>query len=259
MLEPMRASLLPAIFLLTASTLGHAQAANSKFEVASIRPSAREVGPDYNNKITRSPGEFSARNATLRRLIAAAWQCQLKQVIGPPWLDRIEYDIQARLPEGAGTDQEPAMLRALLADRFGLKAHEETRQMQAYMLTVADSGPKIKPAQPGSPAKPGSAGLPFHGTMREFADLLAVQFSMPAPAAPGMPVKAGGPAIPVLDKTGLQGVYDFSADVRPELGTDAFTQWKRVLTEQLGLEIESRHAEVPVVIVDEANKTPTEN
>lgn len=259
MLEPMRASLLPAIFLLTASTLSLTQPANSTFEVASVRPSAREVGPDYNNMITRSPGEFSARNTTLQRLIADAWQCQLKQVIGAPWLDRNEYDIQARLPEGAGTGQEPAMLRALLADRFGLKAHEETRYKQAYVLTVAESGPKIKPAQAGLSAKPGSTGLPFHGTMREFADLLAVQFSMPAPAAPGTPVKAGGPAIPVLDKTGLYGIYDFSVDVRPELGTDAFTQWKRVLTEQLGLKIESRQTDVPVVIVDEANKTPTEN
>ena len=258
MLEPMRATVFPAIFLVVTS-LSHAQPAPSGFEVASVRPSTREVGPDYNNKITRSPGEFSGRNVTLRRLIADAWQCQLKQVIGPLWLDRNEYDIQARLPEGTGSGQEAAMLWALLAERFGLRAHEETRRMQAYVLEVGGSGPKIQPAQPGVPVEPGSSGFRFNGTMREFADLLTVQFSMPAPADPGTPVRAGGPTIPVLDKTGLQGVYEFSADVRPELGTDAFTQWKRVLTEQLGLKIESRQTEVPVVVVDNANKMPSEN
>jgi len=255
----MRALLLSAIFILAVTPLSQTQSAQSNFEVASVRPSAREVGPDYNNQITRSQGEFSARNVTLRRLIAEAWQCQLKQVIGPPWLDRNEYDIQARLPDGAGTGQEPAMLRGLLADRFGLKAHEEKRHMQAYELMVADSGPKIQPAKQGVPAKARSTGFQFHGTMREFADLLAVQFSMPAPETPNTPVKAGDPATPVIDKTGLQGVYDFTADVQPELGTDVFTQWKRVLVEQLGLKIESRQAEVPVVVVDNANKVPTEN
>jgi uncharacterized protein (TIGR03435 family) len=259
MLERMRALLLSAIFILAVTPLSQTQSAQSNFEVASVRPSAREVGPDYNNQIRRSQGEFSARNVTLRRLVAEAWQCQLKQVFGPPWLDRNEYDFQARLPEGTGADREPAMLRALLADRFGLKAHEETRQMQAYVLMVAGSGPKIQPAQQVVPAKAGGTGFRFHGTMREFADLLAVQFSIPAPENPSTPVKAGGPATPVIDKTGLQGVYDFTADVRLELGTDALTQWKRVLGEQLGLKIESRQAEVPVVVVDEVNRVPSEN
>ena len=65
--------------------------------------------------------------------------------------------------------------------------------------------------------------------------------------------------IPVLDKTGLQGVYDFSVDQRPELGTDASTGWKRVLENQLGLEIESRKARVLMVAIDNAEKTPTAN
>ena len=254
----MRALLYSAIFCFAAGAVSQTQSAPPSFEVASVRSSAREVGPDYNNKINQSPGEFSARNATLQRLIAEAWQCQLKQVIGPPWLDRNEYDIQARLPEGTDTSHEPAMLRGLLADRFGLKTHKETRHQQAYVLMVADGGPKIHPAREGDPVHSGQ-GMSFRGTMREFADLLAVQFSMPAPADPRTPVKAGGPARLVLDNTGLQGIYDFSVDVRPEMGTDAFTQWKRVLAEQFGLKIESRQAEVPVVVVDEADKTPTEN
>ena len=253
-----RALLNTSLLALSFVAAGNFQAAQSTFEVASVRPSAHEVGPDYNNKITYSPGEFTGRNVTLRRLVADAWQCQLKQVVGPAWLDRNEYDVSARLPESTGPGQIPAMLRALLAERLGLKVHSESRSMRVYVLSVANSGPKIQPNQPAPPPQTGP-GFRFHGTMREFADLLAVQFSIPEPASAGTPVKAGGPEMPVLDKTGLKGIYDFAVDVRPELGTSAFALWMRALREQLGLKIEASQTDVPVVVVDEANKTPTEN
>ncbi len=67
------------------------------------------------------------------------------------------------------------------------------------------------------------------------------------------------PQIPVLDKTGLPGVYDFSVDMNPELGTDAFTSWQRVLHDQLGLRIESSKENVAVLVVDEAAKVPMQN
>ena len=254
----MRALIATAVLAVLFSATNDPINAQPTFEVASVRPSVHEVGPDYNNQITYPPGEFVGRNVTLRRLIAEAWQCQLKLVAGPAWLDRSEYDVSARLPDGSGAKQIPGMLRTLLVERFGLKAHEESRHMQAYILAVANSGPKIQPIQQAVTTNP-AAGIRFHGTMREFADYLAVQFSMPAPQNPGTPVRAGGPATPVLDKTGLQGAYDFNLDVRPELGTDPFTIWRRALPEQLGLKIESTQADVPVVVVDEANKMPTEN
>lgn len=232
--------------------------APSAFEVASVRPSQHEVGPDYNNQITSSPSDFTGRNVTLKRLVAEAWHCQLNQVVGPAWLDRNEYDIEARVPEIASNEQVPLMLRSLLSDRFHLKQHSETRPMRAYELAVGQGGPKIHPAQPGDAVSPGS-GFHFRGDMRHFADLLAVQFSIPATDNPNVPVQAGGSPIPVLDKTGLKGIYEFSVDIRPELGTDAFTAWKRALEEQLGLKIESRQSEVSVVVVDDAAKIPTEN
>jgi uncharacterized protein (TIGR03435 family) len=76
---------------------------------------------------------------------------------------------------------------------------------------------------------------------------------------PSVPAKAGGPAIPVIDKTGLEGTYDFTVDIHPELGTDAFTAWQRALPDQLGLQIESRKADVEIVVVDDALKIPTED
>ncbi|HEY6489084.1 MAG: TIGR03435 family protein [Terracidiphilus sp.] len=254
--------LLPAtafLAILSICACAHAQPAQPFFEVASVRPSQHEVGPDYNNQITSSLAGFIGRNVTLKRLIAEAWHCQINQVEGPPWLDRNEYDIETRLPEGAGKEQIPLMLRSLLADRFHLKEHSETRSMRVYELAISPGGLKIHPVEPGSakPAQPG--GFHFRGEMRQFADLLAVQFSIPEAENPNLPVKAGGPPIPVLDNTRLQGVYDFTVDIRPELGTDAFTGWKRALHDQLGLNVENRKADVAVVLVDDASKTPTGN
>jgi uncharacterized protein (TIGR03435 family) len=247
-----------AALLSVVIAFGYAQSAQLSFEVASVRPSQHEVGPDYNNQIIYSPAGFTGRNLTLKRLVAEAWQCQINQVVGPPWLDRNEYDVAARVPDGTGNEQIPLMLRSLLADRFGLKEHSDTRQMRVYELTIGQGGPKIHSIQPGDTSTEGS-GFHFRGDMRHFADLLAVQFSIPAPDSPTVPARAGGSPILVLDKTALPGTYEFSASLRQESGTDAFTAWKSALEDQLGLKIESRMAEVPVLIVDDAAKIPTGN
>lgn len=258
-LNGMRSTLVTApVALLNIVVWTHALAAQPSFDVASVRPSQHAVGPDYNNQITSSASEFTGRNVTLKRLVAEAWRCQLNQVLGPPWLDQNEYDIAARVPEGAGDEQIPLMLRSLLSERFHLKEHDETRPMHVYELTTGPRGARIKATPPESAPSPGT-GFHFRGTMRQFADLLAIQFSIPAASSPDVPVRAGGSPIPVLDKTGLRGVYEFSVDLRPELGTDAFTAWKRALEEQLGLRIESRKGDVPVVVVDDAAEIPTAN
>jgi uncharacterized protein (TIGR03435 family) len=253
----MRLSLVTALLVqLGVIAIAQGQPTQSYFEVASVRPSQQDVGPDYNNQITFSPGRFTGRNVTLRRLVAEAWQCQLDQVFGPPWLDHNEYDIAARVPEGVSKEQISLMLRSLLSERFHLKEHSDTRQMRVYELMIGQGGPRIHPIAPGS-AVTGGSGVHFRGDVRHFADLLAVQFSIPAADSPNVPARSGGSQIPVLDKTGLQGIYEFSLDLRPELGTDAFTAWKRALEDQLGLRIESRKADVAVIVVDDAAKIPT--
>ena len=258
MLGRMRALISTTVLTLVLTGSSYGQPALPSFEVASVRSSPREVGPDYNNQIVYSPEEFRGRNVTLRRLVAEAWGCQLKQVVGPRWLDQNEYEVDARIPTGVSPNQITLMLRSLLADRFGLKQHSETQQMRVYELAVGKNGPKIRPIEMAGSAA-GKPGFHFHGGMREFADLLAVQFSIPAVESPTAPVTAGGPSIPVIDKTGLGGTYDFSVDIRPEPGTDAFTAWKRVLENQLGLKIDSRTSDVTILVVDDASRTPTEN
>ena len=161
----------------------------------------------------------TGRNVTLKRLVAEAWHCQLNQVLGPSWLDQNEYDIAARAPEDASREQISLMLRKLLTDRFQLKRHDASSP--DARVRVAD-----RPRWPQNPsgsepeALQRSQDLDFTSaaTCGSFADLLAIQFSIPAPSSPGVPVKAGGAATPVLDKTGLEGIYDFSVDLPSRTG-----------------------------------------
>lgn len=261
MLNGMRLPLLIAtVSMLSVASLGQSKAPPPTFEVASVRPSQHEVGPDYNNQITYSGDRFTGKNVTLKRLVAESWHCQMSQVSGPPWIDRNEYDVEARVPAGAQHDQIAVMLRMFLYERFHLKEHTGKRLGRVYELKVGKSGAKIQPVGSGTANAATGSGFHFHGDMRQFADLLAVQFSMPAPESPDVPVRAGGKVRPVIDKTGLQGIYDFSVEQHPELGTDAFTAWKRALEDQLGLDIvDNGKADFLVVFVDDADKVPTAN
>jgi uncharacterized protein (TIGR03435 family) len=237
---------------------GQVSTTGPAFEVASVKPSQHVVGPDYNNQITYSPTGFRGRNVTLQRLIAEAYQLQLNQVLGPGWLDKNEYNIDAR-SAGASTREEYAlMLRGLVAERFKLKEHNETRDMRVYELVTSKSGAKIRPVSDGETPTAG-AGFHFHGDLRQFADLLAVQLSIPGSDNPAEPARASTSPMWVLDKTGPPGIYDFSVDIHPEMGTDMFASWQRVLGDQLGLRIESGKENVAVFVVDEAARIPTEN
>lgn len=229
-----------------------------KFDVAAVKPSEQQVGPDYNNQFTIVPTRITARHATLRRLVSEAYHVQVRQVLGPHWLDEEEYDIDARTESNRRKETLVGMLRELLAERFQLQTHTENRDMRVYELVTDKDGPKIQPVADGGSAIAGP-GFHFQGDMRQFADFLAVQLSIPIADDPSQPVRAGGPMIPVLDKTGLEGIYSFTAEVRPELGIDSFSLWQRTLRDKLGLRIESRRGPVQVVVVDSASRIPTAN
>lgn len=230
----------------------------ASFDVASVKPSHHLVGPDYNNQLTFSEAGLRGRNVTLKRLVAEAYRVQRSQVLGPSWIDQNEYDIEAQAGDAVNREELIVMLRSLLADRFDLKHHTETKKMRAYELTTDKAGPKVRPMKAGEEPSLGS-GFHFHGDMRQLADLIAIQLTLPSSTDPAAPARASGIPTPVLDKTALSGIYDFRVDIRPELETDGFTIWKRVLQDQLGLKLESRRGDVPVIVVDNALRIPTGN
>ena len=217
-------------------------AAQSAFEVASVKPSARTVGPDYGNKIVFSPTGVTARNTTLKRLIVEAYHVHPFQVQGgPKWIDSAEFDVEAK--SGAGADQR-AMLSVLLAERFHLAFHRESREMRVYNLSIDKNRPTLKPG---------------NRTMQELADYLAVQLSIHVMDDPTKPGMASGPPVPVIDQTGLTGSYNLDVSVKPEPGADMLTLWQRALRDNLGLKLESAKAPIDVLIIDSADKTPVAN
>jgi uncharacterized protein (TIGR03435 family) len=134
------------------------------FEVATVRPSApldmaamRAGKAHIGTKIDAARVDIGS--ASLFRLICAAYGVRPYQVTGPEWLKTTMFDIQAKIPEGGTVDKIPEMLQTLLADRFGLKIHRDSKDQPVYALMVAKGGIKMKDSdpEPESPSLPDAA------------------------------------------------------------------------------------------------------
>ena len=220
------------------------------FDVASLKRSAEQRGIDYRGHVTVSTGRVNGRNVTLGDMVATAYHVQLAQVSpgSLKWVESDEFDLDAR---GEGSLAElRQMLQGLLKERFHLELNREVREVRGYALVVDKGGPRLNSTK-GSER--------FHGTMRQFADLLGVQATIAAPVDPSKPAVASSAPVLVLDQTGLEGEYEFSVEMQPEPGTDRFVQWQRALREQLGLNLKSQKLNLVVLAVRRANPVPTTN
>jgi uncharacterized protein (TIGR03435 family) len=229
--------------------------AQAAFEVASIRPSA--PGARGGNGIEITPGgRFSAVNVSLRALLKNAYGIRDFQIVQPPdWLDSQRYDVIAKAETDVPADRMKLMLQSLLADRFQLKVHREPKDVQAYVLTIGKNGPKIQPAA-GDPGRVSRKGLgAIAGSKASIAQLTEALSD----------VALNGHYIldrPVLDRTGLSGVYDFVLTWTPEpgqfspgstpdlSGPSLFT----AVQEQLGLKLEIQKAQVEILVIDHVEK-----
>ena len=226
------------------------------FDVASAKRSEKYAGKDYRGKVVFGPGRVTARNVSLKTLIADAYHVQLFQVTGgPKWLDEEEYDVDARAASGSTPDQLREMMQAMLAERFHLALHRDKKQLKAYALKVDKGGIKIAPIAGDSQTRSG-----YRGTMSDLANLISIQLTIPqANANPSIPSIASGPPVAVIDKTGLDGTYDLTPTVHFEAGTDKFTYWQHVLKDDLGLRLDAEKDPVEVLVIDRADRMPTAN
>jgi uncharacterized protein (TIGR03435 family) len=242
-------------------TFGQSQPA---FEVADIHASAKVTNPYMRGGIVRGT-RYEVKDASVVDLITSAWGVQRDRVQGgPTWLDSDRFDIIAKAPEGLPQATVNLMLQALLADRFKLVVHNDTKPLAAYALTVGKGKPKMKEAVAdgpsgcqGEPQNPGEEN-PYnelacrHVTMEAFAEVIR-----------GMAVPGGLLTNPVVDMTGLKGAwdFDFKFSTRRQLalngGADAITLIDAV-DKQLGLKLESQKIPLAVVVVDGVQK-PTDN
>lgn len=242
-----------------------------KFEVATVKPAAPNDGASGVMPST-SPGRIEFRNMTLRLLIYQAYGTGLSTAMnvsgGPNWINRNRYTIEA-VAQGSPSDRDyRAMLRSLLEERFALKTHTETREIDVFALVPnrADKklGPNVKPwsgtcasgkaPRPDDPAMPRCTGafrppgLVLEGvTMIPVAEMLSTQRRLL-----GMIVQ---------DRTDLTGPYnielefDFATANQPDYtGPSIFT----ALKEQLGLKLEASKGPLQVIVVESAS-TPDEN
>ena len=308
-----------AAFLVSAA-FGQTAPGKVEFEVASVKPAAPTTGNVVMRRMDNpDPGMVSFSNVTLKMMIATAYNVKDYQVTGPDWLASGGFDVKAKIPAGASKEQIPSMLQALLADRFKLALHRETRNLSVYALVVGKNGPKLKEvdtetlktqaanagrsgaygsadAPPPPPPPPGPNGLP---------DLSK------APRGPGMVMMMNPSGAremrgqsnishlvnvlsnfldrPVVDMTGLTGTYEVdmvwaaddresglpgkmlaipggppppppAGDAKP--GDSASTPAPTLFTaiqDSLGLKLDPRKSDAEFLVIDYAEKVPTEN
>jgi uncharacterized protein (TIGR03435 family) len=229
-----------------------------EFEAVSVKPNK---SINYSSSFTTDPGRLTAMNVSLKDLIVRAYGVQDFQVEGPDWLGSERFDVSATFPQPPSKDKEKsaaafgAMMQAMLADRFQLMVHRELKTRPVYGLMVGKSGIKFKKAPEsdcGSHSRKVS-GNHYVGTcvsMDSFAAFLATRRR-------DLPVD-----LPVLDMTGLNGFYNLTLDwVRePAVGdSQAGVTLLVALQEQLGLKLETRSAPIEIVVVDHAQRAPSEN
>jgi len=197
------------------------------------------------------------------------------QIVGAPkWIETDQYDIDAKAEGAASVGQMAGpMLRTLLEDRFKLKMHVETRQLPVYFLTVAKSGSKLQPVQPGScvpidlshmtatPPAPGQTPPCGRQMINRNGTDMAMDVSGLSVADFSAQALAGRLDRPVIDKTGLTALFDFHLQFAPDNGAAADSAAPSIFTavqEQLGLKLSPDTGPVEVLVVDHIEK-PSEN
>jgi uncharacterized protein (TIGR03435 family) len=236
------------------------------FEAASVKPAPAPTGQGLRVSISQDKGRLTMSNVSLRTLLLRAYKTKDPQLVAPDWMADARFDIVATLPAGATSEQVPAMLQTLLADRFKVTIHKDSKVMPVYALVVAKGGPKLKEAegdtQMSVDASPRGRKMTGKTTMDLLCDSLSNMLDRP-----------------VNDATELKGTYELDLTWTPEdtdrrgLGPGRAPEGSEAhpndspdapsifvaLQEKMGLKLESRKAPAAIIVVDNAEKVPTEN
>jgi uncharacterized protein (TIGR03435 family) len=265
-----------------------------QFEVESIRPSSAQVS-QVNVGLKISGSQVRISYMSLADYIGMAYSVRPQQIVGPEWIVQERFNIAAKIPDGASSEQVPEMLQTLLANRFLMKMHRETKELPAYVLGIAKDGLKMKesPADPESPAdRPGGVTVAATGTGNgvnlDMGGGSSFSFGNNQLQVRKMTMAALADVLtrfvdlPVVDATELKGRYDFTLDFSPEDYTAMMVrsavnaglvlppQALRLLDgaspdtlsgpmQKVGLTMQSRKVPLDVVVIDSMMKAPTDN
>jgi uncharacterized protein (TIGR03435 family) len=254
------------------------------FEVSSIKPG--RPGEDHVTMFYTADG-FTATDVPLEMLIKEAYRVEGQQILGAPnWIFSKNYDIQAKVDVSAvdglrklSIDERKIMLQPVLADRFRLRVHWQTKELPVYSLVIAKKGPKLREAKPGDKYPNGIIGP--NGPMG--AGLLWIQggqlIAQGSTLEGLVRVLSRQLGTDVLDKTGLTGKYDFRMQLPPREGS-VFTPMQppgdqqtsddalppelsgpsifTIVQEQLGLKLDSTKGLRECLVIDNVEQ-PSEN
>lgn len=250
-----------------------------QFDAASIRPSP----PQNSRRIrvqmdggpgTTDPARFSCR-CSLTMLVMEAYNVKYYQIAGLNSRESDLYDIIAKVPPGTTRERFRLMLQKLLADRFHMALHYDARQMPAYDLVVAKSGPKIKNSQDYAAA----TGNPHPSPDRSTISLDPEGFPVLPPGTVGV-LSIDGKArmqgvgdtmdqvaakienqldLPVVNATSLSGKYDFTLHWAAESPDTTGPSIFSAVESDLGLKLSPRKASVPVIVIDHIDPAAAAN
>ena len=242
---------------------------------------------NYGPQFGVQDGLLIARNTGLLQLLVFAYkpdmfQIQMFRKNLPDWAGPARYDIQARANSRPGKDEMRLMVQSLLAERFGMKAHHEMRELPVYALVLAKTGklgPMLKPHAADDPecskmTIPEAVAGAFPSGCGVTASIPATHVGYTAIGGYNMTMEAGAPALggsgaitdrPVVNRTGLAGRFDFTVEFVPgkngRVGADAASQtdvagptFVDALKDQLGLKLVPEKAMVDVVVIDRLEK-----
>jgi len=251
----MARSVFTVAVLTIATGLGQGQS-RPEFEVASVKPvDISKLGNAISMNIgTVHREEVTFGNATLNDCIRFAFRMASDaQITGPDWIKSTQflYDVVARGAPGASREQLQAMMRTLLAERFKLVTHRERKEMSYYALVPSKNGPKM---QPVSEIPDDFRGTTYGGRIDSILPMPSLAYLL----------SRFETERPIIDQTGLSGMYGVKLQwaLRPlqhaepdAPGPSLFT----ALDQQLGLKLEARKGPVEILVVESAEKAPTEN
>lgn len=244
------------------AAFGQAPAADPAFDVASVKASkmADVEAAKGRDIIQTSPDTLTMRIVNLVACLEWAYDVKDYQISGPTWLGSDRYDIVAKAAGPTSDAQMKLMLRTLLADRFKLTFHRERKDVPVYALIQGKNPPNLRPSgdNPGTGIKVTGNNATFQRvSMALLADMLTKQMDRP-----------------VLDMTGLAGFYDLTVDLSasseaggPDKEASPMVSAKMMLgrsllpvvQEQLGMKVEGRKLPADVLVIDHAERVPTEN
>jgi uncharacterized protein (TIGR03435 family) len=265
--------------------------AGQTFEVASVKPVVVPTtggvyfGPARGGPGTSDPEQITWTYARLIDMLMTAYEVKTFQISGPSWMSSERYNVVAKVPEKSTKEQVNVMWQNLLAERFGVVLHHESKEFQVEELVVGKDGHKLKDTTVEDPNAEGPPKME-NGVLKGPGFVTMIRMGSGGPSAHTVAkaqnlsrllvLVGNNVGRPVLDKTGLTGKYDFELEYTPNIppgqllppggapapadtASEPGLNIADALQKQLGLRLIANKAKLDVLVIDNAEKAPTAN